>query len=90
MSVIRVCFLGTPDFAATHLKAMLEDDHYQIVGVITQPDRPAGRSLKLTPSPVKVLALAHQLNVGLMHVRGDGRVAALQIVGHGRGARTLL
>ena len=63
MSVIRVCFLGTPDFAATHLKAMLEDDHYQIVGVITQPDRPAGRSLKLTPSPVKVLALAHQLNV---------------------------
>ena len=63
MSVIRVCFLGTPEFAATHLKAMLEDDHYQIVGVITQPDRPSGRNLKLTPSPVKVIALANQLDV---------------------------
>lgn len=63
MSVIRVCFLGTPDFAATHLKAMLSDDHYQVVGVITQPDRPAGRNLKLTPSPVKVLAQANSIEV---------------------------
>lgn len=63
MSVIRVCFLGTPEFAATHLKSMLADDHYQIVGIVTQPDRPAGRNLKLTPSPVKVLALENNLEV---------------------------
>lgn len=63
MSVVRVCFLGTPEFAATHLQAMINDDHYQIVGVITQPDRPAGRNLKLTPSPVKILALQNNLDV---------------------------
>lgn len=63
MSVIRVCFLGTPEFAATHLKAMLADNHFQIVGVVTQPDRPAGRNLKLTPSPVKVLAQQNNLTV---------------------------
>lgn len=63
MSKIRVCFLGTPEFAVTALKALLEDEHYQVVGVITQPDRPAGRKLQLTPSPVKQLALAHNLKV---------------------------
>ena len=63
MSVIRVCFLGTPEFAATHLRKLLADDHYQVVGVITQPDRPSGRNLKLTPSPVKTIALANQLEV---------------------------
>lgn len=63
MSVIRVCFLGTPDFAATHLKMLLADDHYEVVGVVTQPDRPAGRKMQLTPSPVKVLALEHHLPI---------------------------
>lgn len=63
MSKVRVCFLGTPEFAVTSLKALLEDEHYEIVGVVTQPDRPAGRKLQLTPSPVKVLAQAHGLKV---------------------------
>lgn len=63
MSKVRVCFLGTPEFAVTSLKALIEDDHFEIVGVITQPDRPAGRKMQLTPSPVKVLALAHGLRV---------------------------
>lgn len=63
MSKVRVCFLGTPEFAVTALKALLEDDHFDVVGVVTQPDRPAGRKLQLTPSPVKVLALAHGLKV---------------------------
>lgn len=63
MSKIRVCFLGTPDFAATHLQALIEDEHYEVVGVVTQPDRPAGRKLQLTPSPVKVLAHKYNLNV---------------------------
>lgn len=63
MSVVRVCFLGTPEFAATHLTKLLADDHYQVVGVITQPDRPSGRNLKLTPSPVKKIALENNLDV---------------------------
>lgn len=52
---LRIIFAGTPDFAARHLDALLSSEH-QIVGVFTQPDRPAGRGKKLMPSPVKVLA----------------------------------
>jgi len=52
---LRIIFAGTPDFAARHLDALLSS-HHQIVGVFTQPDRPAGRGKKLMPSPVKVLA----------------------------------
>lgn len=63
MSKVRICFLGTPEFAVTSLKGLLEDEHYEVVGVVTQPDRPAGRKLQLTPSPVKVLAQAHGLKV---------------------------
>lgn len=63
MSEIRVCFLGTPDFAATSLKAVLDDEHFKVVGVVTQPDRPKGRDLKLTASPVKELALKNNLTV---------------------------
>lgn len=63
MSKVRVCFLGTPEFAVTSLKALLEDEHFEVVGVVTQPDRPAGRKLQLTPSPVKSLAQAHKLKV---------------------------
>lgn len=63
MSKVRVCFLGTPEFAVTSLKALLEDEHFEVVGVVTQPDRPAGRKLQLTPSPVKVLAQEHGLKI---------------------------
>ena len=59
---LRIIFAGTPDFAARHLDALLSSQH-QIVGVFTQPDRPAGRGNKLTPSPVKVLAEQHNLPV---------------------------
>ncbi|TQI77610.1 methionyl-tRNA formyltransferase [Serratia fonticola] len=59
---LRIIFAGTPDFAARHLDALLSSKH-QIVGVFTQPDRPAGRGNKLTPSPVKVLAEQHQIPV---------------------------
>ncbi len=52
---LRIIFAGTPDFAARHLDALLSSEH-QVVGVFTQPDRPAGRGKKLMPSPVKVLA----------------------------------
>ncbi|NIG62639.1 MAG: methionyl-tRNA formyltransferase [Serratia symbiotica] len=59
---LRIIFAGTPDFAARHLDALLSSKH-QIVGVFTQPDRPAGRGNRLTPSAVKVLAERHQLPV---------------------------
>ena len=59
---LRIIFAGTPDFAARHLDALLSSGH-QIVGVFTQPDRPAGRGKKLQPGPVKVLAQAHNLPV---------------------------
>ncbi len=61
-SSLRIIFAGTPDFAARHLDALLTSPH-QVVGVFTQPDRPAGRGNKLTPSPVKVLAEQHGVPV---------------------------
>ena len=63
MSVVRVCFLGTPEFAAVALRRLLNDEHYQVVGVVTQPDRPSGRKLQLTPSPVKNVALENNLPI---------------------------
>ncbi|WP_407321883.1 methionyl-tRNA formyltransferase [Dickeya ananatis] len=59
---LRIIFAGTPDFAAQHLAALLSSEH-EVVGVFTQPDRPAGRGNKLTPSPVKVLAEQHGIPV---------------------------
>ena len=59
---LRIIFAGTPDFAARHLDALLSSGH-QVVGVFTQPDRPAGRGKKLMPSPVKALAEAKDLPV---------------------------
>mgnify|MGYP000927572306 CR=1 FL=1 len=55
---MRIVFLGTPDFAVPALRRLLAAgrDQYDVKAVITQPDRPAGRGLKPTPSPVKVLA----------------------------------
>ena len=54
---MRVVFMGTPDIAATCLKRIL-DDGSDVVAVYTQPDRPKGRGMKLTFSPVKEVALA--------------------------------
>ena len=59
---LRIVFAGTPEFAAEHLKALLDSPH-QIIAVYSQPDRPAGRGQKLTPSPVKQLALQHDIPV---------------------------
>jgi methionyl-tRNA formyltransferase len=60
MSSLKIIFAGTPAFAATALQALLQSPHH-VIAVFTQPDRPAGRGLKLTPSAVKQLALDHQL-----------------------------
>ncbi|MRD73527.1 methionyl-tRNA formyltransferase [Rhodocyclus tenuis] len=59
---MRVIFAGTPVFAATALEALLNAGH-EVVLVLTQPDRPAGRGMSLKPSPVKALALAHGIEV---------------------------
>ncbi len=52
---MRVLFMGTPPFAVPSLELLAEN--FEVVGVVTQPDRPAGRGKKLTPPPVKELAL---------------------------------
>lgn len=59
---MRIVFAGTPEFAASHLQALL-DAGREIIAVYTQPDRPAGRGQKLMPSPVKQLALQHDIAV---------------------------
>lgn len=59
---MRIIFAGTPDFAAETLKVLLQTEH-DICAVYTQPDRPSGRGRKLTPSPVKQLALEHHIPV---------------------------
>jgi methionyl-tRNA formyltransferase len=54
----RVVFLGTPDFAVPSLKALAASDAFEVVGVVTQPDRPAGRGQSMRPPAVKEAALA--------------------------------
>ncbi|WP_427184237.1 methionyl-tRNA formyltransferase [Bordetella bronchialis] len=70
---MRVVFAGTPDFARLALEAILAAGHV-VPLVLTQPDRPAGRGLKLTPSPVKQAALAAGIPVDQPRsLRLDGR-----------------
>lgn len=59
---MRVVFMGTPDFSVPTLQALI-DSPYEVVGVFTQPDRPRGRGGKVQMSPVKELALKHQIPV---------------------------
>ncbi|MEE3664837.1 methionyl-tRNA formyltransferase [Brenneria sp. g21c3] len=77
---LRIIFAGTPDFAVRHLEALLASKH-QVVGVFTQPDRPAGRGKKLTATPVKALAEQHGIPVyqpkSLRHPDAQQSVAAL-------------
>jgi methionyl-tRNA formyltransferase len=58
---MKIIFAGTPQFAASALAALLKE--HRVVAVLTQPDRPAGRGMRLTASPVKQLALQHGLPV---------------------------
>lgn len=59
---LRIIFMGTPDFAVASLEALVNAG-YNIVGVITAPDKPAGRGMKLTESPVKKYAVDNNLRV---------------------------
>ena len=60
---MKIIFAGTPDFAAAHLRALIDCGQHEIVAVYTQPDRPAGRGKKLTASAVKQLASEQGLTV---------------------------
>jgi methionyl-tRNA formyltransferase len=62
MRELRIVFMGTPDFAVESLNALL-NAKFNIVGVITAPDKPAGRGKKIHQSAVKKYALKHQLNL---------------------------
>jgi methionyl-tRNA formyltransferase len=79
--VFRVIFMGTPEFAVPSLQALVENgqDIVRVVGVITQPDRPAGRGQKLQISPVKALAQKFDLPVYQPEkLRGPESIAQLQ------------
>lgn len=59
---LRIVYLGTPDFAVTSLKALVEHG-YNVVGVVTMPDKPAGRGQKVKHSPVKTYALEKEIPI---------------------------
>ncbi len=59
---MRIVFMGSPDFAVPTMRALLGSPH-EVVGVVTQPDKPAGRGRRWTPPPAKVFALEHGLTV---------------------------
>jgi methionyl-tRNA formyltransferase len=63
MAGMPIVFMGTPELACASLAALMAAPNLRIVGVVTQPDRPKGRDLKLSPSPVKELALRAGLPV---------------------------
>lgn len=85
----KLIFMGTPDFSATVLKGLLADDRYDVLAVVTQPDRAVGRKKTIQMTPVKQVALAHQLPVyqpeklsgsqeltDIMALRADGIITA--------------
>ncbi|MBQ7693121.1 MAG: methionyl-tRNA formyltransferase [Oscillospiraceae bacterium] len=74
---MRVVFMGTPDFAAASLKKLIEEK-FDIAGVFTQPDKPKGRGMEMSFSPVKELALANDLPVYQPEKMRDG--TALEIL----------
>ncbi|MFA9459257.1 methionyl-tRNA formyltransferase [Thiohalorhabdus methylotrophus] len=75
---MRIAFAGTPEFAVPSLRALLEGPD-SVVGVLTQPDRPAGRGRKLRPSPVKEAAQAAGLPVAQPeHLKGEEERAPLR------------
>lgn len=59
----KLIFMGTPDFAATVLEGLLDDANYDVLAVVTQPDRALGRKKEIKMTPVKEIALAHNLPV---------------------------
>ncbi len=73
---MRVLFMGTPEFAVASLKRLAEDGH-EICGVVTQPDKPKNRGMKLIPTPVKEYAMTLGLDVYQPQKARDGEAMAL-------------
>jgi methionyl-tRNA formyltransferase len=74
---LRIVYMGTPDFAVQPFRAIFES-HHEVVGVLTQPDRPRGRGKKITPCPVKIAAEEAGLPVlQPSRIRSDADAAAL-------------
>lgn len=89
---MRIVFMGTPDFAVPSLKRLIADGH-EIAAVYTQPDKPKNRGMKLTPSPVKQVALAHDLPVmqpqtlredGVLETLASFRPELIVVVAYGK------
>ena len=72
---MRIVFMGTPDFAEASLKKMI-DEGFPVVGVFTQPDKPKGRGMEMSFSPVKTLALANNIPVYQPEKMRDGTALA--------------
>lgn len=60
---ISIIFAGTPEFAVAPLQALIDDDAFDVVLVISQPDKPVGRKRKILPTPVKLIAEKHDIPV---------------------------
>ena len=89
---MRIVFMGTPDFAAASLQKLI-DEQFEIVGVFTQPDKPKGRGMEMSVSPVKELALRYDLPLFQPEKMRDGsalsaleelRPDILAVVAYGR------
>lgn len=74
---MRIVFMGTPDFAAASLSKLLEE-RFDVAAVFTQPDKPKGRGMELAFSPVKEIALQHNIPVYQPVKMNDG--AALEVI----------
>lgn len=72
---MRIVFMGTPDFASASLQKLI-DEHFDVVGVFTQPDKPRGRGMEMSFSPVKQVALANGLPVFQPEKMRDGTALA--------------
>lgn len=86
---MKLIFMGTPDFSATVLKGLLESDQYEVLAVVTQPDRAVGRKKEIRMTPVKEVALSYGLPIyqpeklsgspemeAIMNLGADGIVTA--------------
>lgn len=75
----RIVFMGTPEFSVPSLSALIDEPGFDVVCVVTQPDRPKGRGRKPAPSPVKTLALRHGIPVlEPLRIRDEGFIDTLR------------
>jgi methionyl-tRNA formyltransferase len=62
-SKTKIVFMGTPQFAAPFLLALIEDDDFEVTAIVTQADKPVGRKHTITPPPIKIWGMRHGLEV---------------------------